>query len=68
MSTQSSIRDVIEAHGRIVLAEMQRGVEFVQERLSGVSWEHIALAAETTVEDVRASATRAFWGVEPTPA
>lgn len=68
MNDQHTIREVFEAYGRIVLAEMQRGVEFVQERLSGFSWEHIALGAGTTVEDVRESATRAFWGVEPVPA
>ncbi|TQM90952.1 hypothetical protein [Microbacterium lacticum] len=68
MDATPTIYEVLESHSRIVLAELSRGVQFVRERLDGVSWEHIALSAQTTVEGVRESAIRAFEGVEPVPA
>lgn len=68
MEREVTAEEVLETYGRIAHAEMTRGVEFVRERLSGVTWEHIALAASTSVEDVRSSAILAFWGVEPVPA
>lgn len=68
MSAQPTIYEVFESFNKIVVAEMDRGVQFARERQSGVSWEHIALAANTSVKDVVASAKRAFWGVEPVPA
>lgn len=68
MSAQPTIHEVFESYSNIVSAEMDRGVMFARERISGVSWENIALAADTSIRDVTASAKRAFWGVEPTPA
>ncbi len=68
MDATPTIYEVLESHSRIVLAELSRGVQFVRERLDGVSWENIALSAQTTVEDVRECAVRAFEGVEPVPA